>query len=111
MGPETQTSVTEAEWDLKLHDPCLPLTFRSSLVSHGGGAAGSASGDKAARLAQGTIHAVPGALPAAQQTLAARRNPRQSHAGQSWYQPTHWESERVYIRFNNVIYPLTAGFV
>lgn len=62
---------------------CLSLTFSASLVSHGGGAAGSASGDKAARLAQGTIHQVPGALQAAEQAHAAGRNPHQSHAGTS----------------------------
>lgn len=50
-------------------------------MSHGGGVAGSASGDEAAGLAQGAVHAVPGALQAAKQTHPAGRDPRQGHAG------------------------------
>ncbi len=54
---------------------------RSDLVSHGGGAAGSASGDEAAGLSQGAVHPIPGALQAAKQTHPARRDPCQGHAG------------------------------
>lgn len=65
-----------------------PLTSRSCLVSHGGGASGSASGDEAAGLAQGTVHQVPGALQAAKQTHPTRRDPCQGHAGKT-YTHTH----------------------
>lgn len=50
-------------------------------MSYGGGAAGSASGDEAAGLAQGAVHQIPGALQAAKQTHTARRDPHQGHAG------------------------------
>lgn len=52
-------------------------------MSHGGGAAGSASGDEAAGLAAGAVHQVPGALQAAEQTHPAGRDPRQGHAGKT----------------------------
>lgn len=58
-------------------------------MSHGGGAAGSASGDEAAGLAQRAVHQVPGAVPAAQQTHPAGRDPRQGHAGKSRSRITH----------------------
>lgn len=56
---------------------------RHSLVAHGRWAAGSASGDEAPRLSEGAVHKVSGSLPTAQQTLPARRNPNQGHAGKT----------------------------
>lgn len=54
-------------------------------MSHGGGAAGSASSDEAAGLAQGAVHQIPGALQAAKQTHPARRDPHQGHAGNTGF--------------------------
>lgn len=65
--------------------PIDPVTFRPCLVSHGGGVAGSASGDEAAGLAERTVHQVPGTVSAAQQTHPAGRDPRQGHAGKSYW--------------------------
>lgn len=57
-------------------------------MSHGGGAAGSASGDEAVGLAQGAVHPIPGALQAAKQAHPARRDPCQGHAGNTPVAPS-----------------------
>lgn len=53
------------------------------MVSHGGGAAGSASGDEAARLPERAVHQISGALQAAKQTQPVGGDSHQGHAGKN----------------------------